>query len=69
MGNPYPAGADSVRAVAKLYHVPLRRLRTAINQGECECPRQVGARALLTYAAIERWLESFPSTKSRSVSP
>ncbi len=57
-----PAGAASPMARARLYHVPIRRLLNAIKHGECEAPRKVGRRSVLTFAAVELWLnlESFP---------
>jgi hypothetical protein len=55
----HPAGAASPMACARLYHIPVRRLLTAIKHGECEAPRRVGRRSVLTYAAVERWLATF----------
>ena len=64
MGNPHPAGAASPMACAKLYHIPPRRLLTAIKQGDCEAPSKVGRRSVLTFAAVERWLQTFPVASS-----
>jgi hypothetical protein len=60
MSNPHPAGAASPMACAALYHIPIRRLLEAIRQGDCESPRRVGRRSILTYAAVQKYLESFP---------
>ena len=64
----HPAGAANPAACAALYHVPIRRLLTAIKQGECEAPRRVGRRSILTYAAVERWLESFDARSTNKES-
>jgi len=57
----HPVGAASPMVCARLYHLPIRRLLTAIKQGECEAPRRVGRRSVLTFAAVERYLETFPN--------
>jgi hypothetical protein len=61
----HPAGAANPSACAALYHIPLRRLLTAIKLGDCEPPRRVGRRSVLTYAAVEKYLESFQHRSSK----
>jgi hypothetical protein len=66
MSQPHPAGAASPDFCAKLYNIPRARLQRDIRNGRCEAPRKIGRKSILTYAAIERYLESFDAVPHRS---
>jgi hypothetical protein len=67
MRNPHPAGAASPMTCAKLYNLPIARLLADIRLGRCEAPRQVGRRSILTFAAVERYLDSFDAVPHRTI--
>lgn len=63
--NPQPVMAAAPEVCARAYHLPLRRLLNAINRGECQAPYVVGRRHILTFAAVEKYLEYFPIKQRR----